>query len=157
MPSTSCASHGAISSETQVMQMDRFHDQLISFQESLVHASLSIAGIGATLIAFGVIVSSTSPGFSYRISRLGKQTLAAVFFLLVIHALSIKIFAGDIPLSLLVGTYGIIGLMILQATLNLFFGPSVGNTVVSKLLSGIILLVLSMLVIRYIDLFPIWL
>ena len=133
--------------------MNQAFQTLIDFQIALVQASRAIAGLGVVLLGLGIVISSSAPVFSYRLKRLGLQILGAVFLVLFLHFMATTYWGGRTPPVVLIGVYGIIALMILQGALNLFFGPTVGNSVTAQLLKTLILVIVGLSLAAYAGLF----
>ncbi|MCE8519342.1 hypothetical protein KBY31_21710 [Ruegeria pomeroyi] len=126
--------------------MDRLLDVLIDFQIALVSSLAHLTVIGVTLAGVGVLVSSASPVFGYRIKRLGLQVVGACLVVICTHAILLEIYGASVPIGLLVVIYALFSLLLLQGLLNLLFGPSVGNSVVASLISSLILWLLYVVV-----------
>lgn len=114
-------------------------DVLTEVQIVMVSSLAHITALGVTLAGLGVLLSSASPGFGYRLKRLGLQVVGACLVVICAHAILLEIYGVDVPIGILVGIYGLFSLLLLQGLLNLLFGPSVGNSVVASLIASLIL------------------
>lgn len=113
-------------------------NQLAAAQDLLVDGAVVTAVMGLLSIVMGSMLDIVSTMFGARLRRLGAQAIGVSLFVLVSHLTLIAIFGPAPPLLLLVLIYGIVGLMLLQVTLNLLFGPGVGSRVIADLLSSLI-------------------
>lgn len=116
----------------------------VNLQIDLLGLVLSVVTLGVVLMGFGLVVSGTAPQAGYRIKRLGLQAIGGALVVLAAHAFLNKIFGADIPLVLVICIYAVVALLLLQAALNLLFGPAVGNRVVASLLVGLITAIASL-------------
>lgn len=119
--------------------MEDLAASLIEFQIALVNALGSILTLGVTLIGLGLVTAAAAPVLGYRIKRLGIQIIAASLVLLIAHGALIGAFGAEVPVGVLVAGYGLIALLLLQALLNIVFGPDVGNRVVATLLTNLLM------------------
>jgi len=132
--------------------MDRLLNVLIDFQIALVSSLAHLTAIGVTLAGLGVLLSSASPVFGYRVKRLGLQVVGACLVVICSHAILLEFYGANVPIGFLVVLYAVFSLLLLQGFLNLLFGPSVGNSVVASLISSLILWLLYVVVqpLRYV-------
>lgn len=112
--------------------------QFAAAQELLVHGAVTAAVAGLFCIVMGAMVDIVSTTFGARLRRLGAQSIGVSLFVLVSHLALISVFGSAPPLLVLVLIYGVVALMLLQASLNLLFGPGVGSRVIADLLSALI-------------------
>lgn len=119
--------------------MDALFDAFIDFQFALVSSLLHVAALGVALIGLGMILSTSAPTFGYRVKRLGLQTVGASMVVIGAHYILLEIYGPNIPPTLLVAFYAVVGILLLQSLLNLLFGPSVGRSVISTLLTSLVL------------------
>ncbi len=115
---------------------------LYDLQVALLQSWPYFVSLGVSILGFGIVVQASAPVFAARLRRLGLQVIGGVLFVYIGHAVGVAVFGSSIPPSILYGVYGIVGLMLLQGVLNLLFGPVVGASVISKLLGGLILVML---------------
>ena len=104
--------------------------QFAAAQEVLVHGAVVIAVTGLLCIVIGLM-------FGARLRRLGARSIGVSLFVLVSHFILITMSGPAPPLFPLVLVYRVVALMLLQAALNLLFGPSVGSRVTADLLSAL--------------------
>lgn len=103
----------------------------------LVQSAVAVSVFGLLLLVISAMLDGASPGMGTRLRRLGAQGLGASFFVLISHLLMVELFGQNPPVLALIGVYGIVLLMLVQAFLNLFFGPGVGTRVTADLLSSL--------------------
>ena len=119
--------------------IDTLQAALFAFQADLVVSLPAVAALGGILVGFGTVVSGVSATAGYRFQRLGLQVMGASFLVILSHGILVEVYGAEVPLPVLLLLYGVTALILLQGLLNLLFGPTVGNRVVSSLLTSLLI------------------